>query len=144
MASLWILAASVQSLAPLLSAFIPGPQTMVEAQAIEADAHRREICKHHPQGCPADCFCPKTGFVEEDASARHEARDAGAGRLRETAWAECSESRASEGGAPSSVVYLAPPRAEGFLSDVSEGLPPSVGESPRRMLRAPPAKIPIV
>jgi hypothetical protein len=144
LASLWIFAASVQSLAPMLSAFISGPETAVAAQAIEAGSPRQGICKHHPQGCPADCFCPKTGFVEEEASARAEPLDSGAGRLRETTWAECSESRASKGGAPSSVVYLPPLRAEGFLLDVSENLRPSAGELPRAMLRAAPAKIPIV
>jgi hypothetical protein len=31
----------------------------VEAQRIEVAASPAPVCHHHPEGCPADCHCPK-------------------------------------------------------------------------------------
>jgi hypothetical protein len=141
----------VHALNPLLSAFIPEPKSEVEVHAIEApsEAHAG-TCHHHPQGCPADCFCPKTGFVGEEVSASPVEPGEGAVRvtsgatshLVETSWVECSETRAAA--APAFAVYLPEPAREIAVFETSETFVISQPACARDRLRAPPAKIPIV
>ena len=146
-ASLWFSAALLQGIAPALSAFIPAHKTEAEAAAIDlGDSHRQEACHHHPQGCPADCFCPKTGFVGEETSGNPDPFGSGGGaagvRLHETAWVECSEARAVS--TPVFAVYL-PESGRGIpVFDISESLVTRAQATVRAVFRAPPAKIPIV
>lgn len=146
-ASLWLSAALLHGFAPTLSAFIFKPKNEVAAQAIDmTGAHRQGTCHHHPQGCPSDCLCPKTGFVGEEVSESHpEPGLQGApvaARLMETSWVECSESRAAS--SPTFVVYLAEPTREISVFEISEALVIPPPASARAGLRAPPTKIPIV
>ena len=140
-ASLWILAASVQSLAPALTAFIPAPETEVEAAAIQMDSHRQGTCNHHPQGCPADCLCPKTGFVGEKVSKTPEHPGVADARLTGTSWVECSEARGMT--APSFAVYLPEAAREIRIFEISEPFVTPAPAPAREGLRAPPAKVPI-
>jgi hypothetical protein len=141
-ASLWISAALLQGLAPALSPFIPGPETEVQASAIDPDESSRQgICNHHPQGCPADCFCPKTGFVDEPVAEGSGPSGTPDARLTEPSWVECSETRAAS--APVFAVYLpqAPPGVPWFES--SESIVRAGPVFALEVARARPAKVPI-
>jgi hypothetical protein len=141
-ASLWAFAALLQGLTPALSAFIPGPKTEIEAQAIDREGARRQgICDHHPQGCPADCFCPKTGFVDEAVSEDSGPSSTPEARLTEASWVECSETRAAS--APAFAVYLPETSVEAPLFESPESSIRAEPVSAREVARARPAKVPI-
>jgi len=147
--SLWGLAALMQGLAPALSAFVPeaaessesASLSPVEAAAIHSKHHRLAICPHHPQGCPAKCLCPKTGFVDdEEPEVGTFSRPA---RLFDgTAWVECEESRAAV--SPVFAVYLPEVQEDWVVTVVSNTVSPEAPAWPRAAALAPPAKVPIV
>jgi hypothetical protein len=141
-ASLWAFAALLQGFAPALSDLVPEPRTEVRARAIDKEgSFRQGICNHHPQGCPADCFCPKTGFVEDAISENPGPSGVPGALLAETSWAECSETRAAA--APAFAVYLAEPAREIPVAEASASLVLHDPAPARSVFRAPPAKVPI-
>jgi hypothetical protein len=129
-ALLWFSAAGLQGLAPALSAFL---------------VHHVATCSHHPEGCPAQCLCPKTGFAGDEESVSPDPSEIGAlsleARLHETAWVECSEARAAS--APVFAVYLPEAVVQARWVEPSSPFPRAEPASARGVLPAPPAKIPI-
>jgi hypothetical protein len=72
-----------------------GP-TEVAAHLIASAGTPAPVCHHHPDGCPADCHCPK--IVPAKASPADGASD-GAG-LREPSLVQCTEGKAKGHHAP--------------------------------------------
>jgi hypothetical protein len=136
----WAMAALLQGALPLLSGFHPFGETAVESAAIKLSEHRLEICVHHSQGCPATCHCPKTGFVETSPSRTDDGKTSG--RLGETSWAQCSESRAVS--APAVAVYLPAQRPRVFVPANAEPLTAPAPAFASTFSPRPPPKIPIV
>jgi hypothetical protein len=114
-------------------------RTAVELAAIDTPKSL-ETCHHHPQGCPKDCFCPKTTVrveAAEDASAPV------SGILQESSWVNCNE-EGSTSTAPAYAVFVAEPGVHVFLTMLIVG---TVAQATRGEVRAvsnPPQKIPIV
>jgi hypothetical protein len=140
--SVWALAATLQGVAPIVSALIPNPGSEVRASEIEVAGHRLATCAHHPQGCPAKCLCPKTGFVGDESS-QASGSSSGHDRLSAGAtWMPCSEARSVA--APEFSVFL--PVLPSIISVTIESntFAPDAPALPRAAAAAPPAKIPIV
>ena len=137
--TLWVSAAALQGLAPAVSAFVSAPETEVQAAAIHLSGHGSPTCTHHPEGCPAHCLCPKTGFV--GAGVSEQKAGAPGARLYESSWVECSESRAVS--APVFAVYLPAFAGEISVAPLSETRVTAAAARPRGAFLLPPAKVPI-
>lgn len=78
--------------------------TEVEAHRIEVAAGPALVCQHHPEGCPADCHCPK--FAPDQAGPGNAVPDAG--NLHEPSLVQCTEGKAKVHPAPALVASWHP------------------------------------
>ena len=127
----------------------------IAANSIQAPQMKKEICHHHPQGCPKDCFCPKihpdeggapdlsgdisggiSGDISGDISVKRES-------IHQPVLVQCTEDSAAAGptaGATALAVPILEIRMPFWAVGNCPGpLIPSLLESPQE----PPLKIPI-
>lgn len=115
----------------------------IAANAIQAPQQKKEICHHHPQGCPKDCFCPKilpdeggATDISDEISDKRES-------IHQPILVQCTEDNAAAG-PPAGVTALANPVREirmpfWVVGRCPNPLIPSLLEAPQE----PPLKIPI-
>lgn len=110
----------------------------VESARIEAPSAAHEICHHHPEGCPKDCFCPKiTTRGEPAAHADHDHP-----LLKEPLLVRCTEGSDLE--LPPALVAFWPvslPESPDF-SGTGMSVLPFRSQPPRDPFQDPPLTVP--
>jgi hypothetical protein len=134
-ASALLFACSLNTVMGILAGFHGHEDKEAVAHAIEVPG-AKEICHHHPEGCPKDCFCPKiTSGIEPESPHT--------GTLREPALVNCTED-AAVSASPQFSIFLPDPVWEMLQALEAIGLLKPV--DPRGLpnpFRDPPQKVPI-
>jgi hypothetical protein len=112
--------------------------TPVQKAAIESPK-TLETCPHHPEGCPANCFCPKTRIEIEEAVAMPPEKT---GDLRETSWVHCND-QGSSSTAPAFAVFVGEQAPVAVLPTSTIRTLRVEGVFPTASFTDPPQKIPV-
>lgn len=134
---LWTLAPLAALLHPVAFVEVHEIPSEVEVHRIDApSASPPPVCHHHPQGCPADCHCPKV-VPEKSADAVPVA-----GALREPALVQCTEGQAKANGSPVMMVLWLPEVPTPLVGIAFRPAWPSGCPSPLDPLRDTPWHVP--
>lgn len=111
--------------------------TLVSESAITLSGQETKTCHHHPEGCPADCFCPNTSAGKaspDEVSAP--------GALSGPTLTQCTEESAKR-----SVTFMAHlfpfPEVDHVLWESASSLIPAAARAPVDRSPDLPQKIPI-
>jgi hypothetical protein len=110
----------------------------VENHRIEAAAAPAPVCHHHPEGCPADCHCPK--FAPENPGLEN--AGLADGTLSEPTLVQCTEGKAKALSAPALVPFWPPVFPDMFAVHASLPSWPSGSESLLDPPSDPPRHVP--
>lgn len=119
--------------------------TPASVTAIEVSARERNACRHHPAGCPRDCFCPKTSIAGEDAEEASGSPGSAApfrpSNVSAPALTQCTEDIAKQGEPVTALILPSLPCEfslfEGASALISAMRPVPVDRSPDLPLKIP-------